>query len=271
MRALSTMRGAPPPESDAEAFEALRDLARGQCGKLRPEALARHVCEVTAGADFPVRRAALDAILRRRAFAQRDGLRVATRPPSGHALGAYTTQRREDVGRPYSTRLDSIDPPRGSCGCPDYVRASLGLCKHLLVVLEEAAAGAKRPSGENPAAPRLAWDPVRPLTGVGDWLERMHMATRRPRMASLPHMARPARMARPPRMAPRTARARRSNTCARCPPRWFAQSWALALSAEWRSSRDPALWRKRRTPSSATCRGGAGSAPASLRPSSCWQ
>lgn len=166
------------PEPPTEAFETLCALAHGRTGALPAELLARHVLDVTREADWPVKRAALDAILRRRDFARRDGLRIAVRPPNG-LLGLYGTQRTDSSARPYKTRLDSIVPPRGSCDCPDYLRASLGLCKHLLVVLEELFAHTSRRNLDRaPAKPigRLVWDPIRPLIGAGDWLERLRLA-----------------------------------------------------------------------------------------------
>ncbi|MFZ5470298.1 MAG: hypothetical protein ACOZIN_12755 [Myxococcota bacterium] len=65
--------------TDAEAFEVLRDLAKGKTAPLAPELLARQALDVTVGADFPVRRAALEALLRRLASAKKGGVVVAAR------------------------------------------------------------------------------------------------------------------------------------------------------------------------------------------------
>ena len=77
--------------------------------------------------------------------------------------------------------IREVDPIEGRCDCPDFVKNSLGICKHILVVLEHLHArprllqqasrsrnGAIRSSGMG-----LCWDPIRPLTGLGDWLDRV--------------------------------------------------------------------------------------------------
>jgi len=164
------------PEDQTEAFQVLRSLARGKTGALSAEALARHALQVTGSADFPVRRAAMEALLRR-VRSSRDGALQVVRGPAGRSpVGVYWIRR---LGSPaeYSALLRSIDPPAGSCDCPDYGRSSLGLCKHIFAALEHVARrGPKRPVVSPPGAssgPRLEWDPVRPLSGAGDWLERV--------------------------------------------------------------------------------------------------
>ncbi|MHB1844321.1 MAG: DEAD/DEAH box helicase [Deltaproteobacteria bacterium] len=121
-----------------------------------------------------MQRAALEALLRRAASARREGLKLAARPSA--PLGAYQTAR-EGAIRPYRMRLASLEPFRGSCDCRDYLRSSLGLCKHLFAAAEELAKrgilGKVRELAARPAPPGLSWDPVRPLTGLGDWLERL--------------------------------------------------------------------------------------------------
>ena len=83
--------------------------------------------------------------------------------------------------RPYRTLLETLDPLRGSCDCPDFRRGSLGLCKHLIAVLEDLAGkrrqfrAALAAGAERVPRPRLTWDPVRPLVGEGDWLARLRL------------------------------------------------------------------------------------------------
>ena len=116
---------------------------------------------------------------------KRDELRIDARPDDGAVLGAYATRRRGSGARPYQTVLSAIDPIEARCDCPDFVKNSLGICKHVLIVLEHLysqapapAAGAQgagiRSRGQSP--PGLLWDPIRPLTGAGDWLERVAWA-----------------------------------------------------------------------------------------------
>jgi hypothetical protein len=146
--------------------------------------LADHVLAATPGADWPVQRAAMEAVLRRGVFATRDDLTVATPPAGGKPLGTYRTRRRGARSRPYRTLLASLTPLRGSCDCPDFLRNSLGLCKHLLVVLDALAARPARlrralataGNGAARSGRALVWDPIRPLVGAGDWLARVGLA-----------------------------------------------------------------------------------------------
>ncbi len=164
---------------EKEAYEVLLSRANKRTGDVSAPALVKHILTVTRGADWPVQREAMEALLRRFGFVKRDGLRVTASPARGEVFGRYETGRPRSDARPYRTVLDSVDPPRGSCDCPDFLRNSLGLCKHLLVVLEsiasrpralkQALAGAG--SRERAASPLLFWDSVRPLTGPGDWLQ----------------------------------------------------------------------------------------------------
>jgi len=168
---------------DLEAFQELRSRASGKLGRLPPEMMATHVLAVTAGADWPVQRAALDAIVRRHAFARRDALEVASRPRGRIGLGLYTTRQHRGDERPYRTLLTAVAPLVGSCDCKDFQKGGLGLCKHLLVALEDLAS--KPGKWERAVATgmelatrdaRLVWDPIRPLTGPGDWLDRVAWA-----------------------------------------------------------------------------------------------
>ncbi len=168
------------PINDLEAFEELRTRASGKLAGLPPDMIARHVLSVTVGADWPVRRAALEAVIRRSLFARRDGLEIASRPSGRIGLGLYSTRRDGDGNRPYQTLLAALNPLAGSCSCKDFQNSGLGLCKHLLVVLGDLQ---KKPTKWQRATttglelatrtPRLVWDPVRPLTGPGNWLDRV--------------------------------------------------------------------------------------------------
>jgi len=165
---------------DLEAYQELRSRASSKLGHLPPEMMATHVLAVTAGADWPVQRAALDAIIRRLTFARRDSLEVASRPRGRIGLGLYSTRRHGDGARPYHTLLAAVTPLVGSCDCKDFQKGGLGLCKHLLVALEDLASKPGKwqravATGTELAMrdARLVWDPIRPLTGPGDWLDRV--------------------------------------------------------------------------------------------------
>lgn len=160
-------------KEDLEAFRILSSMAHGRSGTLAPDVVARQALHVTPGADFGVRQAALEALLRRISAARRDGLHVQmprTAQPAVYLVGKGSSGTR------YRTVLRSIHPPAGSCECPDYVRSSLGLCKHLIAVLERVSRSRRRSAwakATTRAAAHLEWDPLRPLAGRGDWLERV--------------------------------------------------------------------------------------------------
>jgi len=179
----------------SEAYDQLIALARRKVGSVPPELVAAHVIEIYRDAPWAVKRAALEALLRRFAFARQDGLRVGERPPGAKPFGAYRTRTGRRALRPYRSVLRSLTPLVGSCDCPDFLRGSLGLCKHLLVVLDTLAAKPRKleqalRANEQPAVQRrparLSWDPIRPLVGVGDWLERV-------RLEAAPGVAAPGR------------------------------------------------------------------------------
>jgi hypothetical protein len=172
-----TLRGGVEPEAiaitESETYQTLLARAHRRTGGVPPESIVRHVLSVTRGGDWPVQRDALDAVLRRCASTHTDAIQIVGRP-RGRLLGLYAT--RGSRARPYHTLLRRIEPLDGSCECADFLRNSLGLCKHLVAVLEEVISKGRRAEVEREEASdpaRLRWDPVRPLTGVGDWLARV--------------------------------------------------------------------------------------------------
>src|SRR5574341_170368 len=174
------MSAHPQPTDDREAFQVLLGLLEDRVGEVPGETLARHVLAVTAGADWPVRRTCAEALIRRWAFARRDELAVAERPRGGGLLGLWRTATPGDA-RPYSTLLASISPVEGSCDCRDFVRSSLGLCKHLLVALDAVsgkaadarrAAASRQPRGAVRAALAAFREGRIPRELVGDPLRR---------------------------------------------------------------------------------------------------
>jgi hypothetical protein len=169
------------PVEETEAFAALMDRFGRRETKIPAELLVRHVLAVVPAHEWPVRVEALDALLRRLESARKDELRVERRPEDGSVLGLYTTRRRGSAARPYQTVVAGVDPIQVRCDCPDYLRNSLRLCKHGLAVLEFLQARpslirkAMKEQERLAALPRggLVWDPIRPLVGFGDWLERV--------------------------------------------------------------------------------------------------
>jgi hypothetical protein len=180
--------------SDLEPKRILTGLARGRFGRIAPERIAQHVIQSQADADWPVLKAAFDALARRYGFAQRDALHVAERPEHG-VFGSYRTsgQARAAKGasgntRPYETALYQLDPLLMSCGCPDFVRSSLGLCKHGLVVLEllEQRGELAQAAGSGIPRPELTWDYAQPLAGPFDRLLRLRGAAMSGDLQALP-------------------------------------------------------------------------------------
>src|ERR1700722_9604536 len=111
-----------------ETLEELAELAHRKAGRIPADLLARHVVGVTGEGDWALRRAAMEAILRRCRFGERDGL-VIVRSPAGSVTGSYATARAKEPGgsprrrrkpgepRPYSTWLSRVAPLVGGCDC----------------------------------------------------------------------------------------------------------------------------------------------------------
>ncbi len=149
-----------------------------QSGDVPAEMLAEHVLSVTEGGDWPVQRAAMEATLRRVAAGRKQELKVASRPARGEAFGIYTTRRPRESVRPYRTLLRGLQPLDASCDCRDFVRNSLGLCKHVTTVLLDLASRPRkwqRALDTAPASSGVFWHPVRPLTGDGDWMDGIRL------------------------------------------------------------------------------------------------
>ncbi len=167
------------PADAQEAFQVLLSRAHRKTGAIPADLLVRHLLSTTADADWPVQREALEALLRRMSFGKADGLSIASRPAGGRLLGPYTTRRKGSPVRPYRTLLVQVDPLDGSCDCPDFLRSSLGICKHLAAVLDDLGSKPRlfeRAKAETPPEAPLRWHPVRPLTGAGDWLAQVRPA-----------------------------------------------------------------------------------------------
>jgi superfamily II DNA or RNA helicase len=153
-----------PSSAGLEALTILRAAAE-EAGPLAAQ-LADRALRVTERADFTVAQDALEALLRRLAAARDAGVIVSG--PRRQPLGWYRIGRRGRRAHQHEVLLTSIDPLEGSCSCADFARASLGLCKHLFLVADGRAGGVTPLE-----RPPLRWDPVRPLTGLGDWVERL--------------------------------------------------------------------------------------------------
>ena len=167
----------PLPSTGLEETEVSRTLlaeTRGQFGPIPGALIVRTAIAAAAGGDFPVQRAALDALSRRWTAFRRDSLQIRERPPGKKIVGLYGVGRAESRSIRSRVLLASLEPLRSSCGCRDFVRGSLGICKHVFAVVDGwFRAGAPVPTAPGSIVPRLSWDPIRPLAGPGDWLDRL--------------------------------------------------------------------------------------------------
>src|SRR6266853_1604507 len=98
-----------------EAYKTLLARVGRRSTKIPPEVLVRHVLGCVPPQEWPVRLAAMDAVLRRLDSARRDGLRISTRPGGRRLLGTYATSRPRTNVRPYHTMLARMEPIEGHC------------------------------------------------------------------------------------------------------------------------------------------------------------
>jgi len=169
------------PVEETEAYQELMVRVGRRNGNVPADVLVRHVLACVPANEWPTRVEAMEAVLRRQESARKDNLRVESRPAEGRLLGIYVTRRPGSGSRPYSTALYGLDPIHGRCDCPDFIKNSLGVCKHILVVLEHLhkkprllQQARKEQEWSDPELGNgLSWAPIRPLTGLGDWLERV--------------------------------------------------------------------------------------------------
>ncbi|HEX7481248.1 MAG TPA: DEAD/DEAH box helicase [Polyangiales bacterium] len=169
----------------SETSLALEALAKGHFGNIPPKLIAEAVTWTTQDADWPVRRAALEALARRYGFAERDHVQIGKRPAGRSPLGIYRVGSRAKrgksaSGKSYELALLGVAPLRVSCACADFVRSSLGLCKHSLVVLDalHKRGALKVPAGKPVTPdrkPKLVWFHQQPLTGPADRLSRLEL------------------------------------------------------------------------------------------------
>jgi superfamily II DNA or RNA helicase len=169
------------PVEESEAFQVLMARVGRRTGKIPAELMVRQVLGCVPPSEWPTRVEAMDALLRRLEQGQRERMRVEARPAGGRLLGLYVTRRPGSGARPYRTVLQGIDPIQGRCDCPDFLKNSLGACKHILIVIEHLhtrprvlqQAKKEQEWGDQQSATGFWWDPVRPMGGAGDWLDRV--------------------------------------------------------------------------------------------------
>jgi superfamily II DNA or RNA helicase len=182
---IDTVAELESPVEQTEAYKELLSRHGRKTGNIPPDLLIRHVLACIPADEWPTRVDAMDALVRRLESIRKDNLRVEARPGDGRLLGFYLTRRTGSPARPYRTVLHALSPIDARCNCPDFLKNSLGLCKHVLVVLEHLHARPRllqqaqkeQEWGDRAATSTLCWNPIRPLTGIGDWLDRVHWNT----------------------------------------------------------------------------------------------
>ena len=143
------------------------------------------VFAVTPGRSFPLRRAALQEVLRRLSWKRKAEIVVERRPAgSGGVFGRYSVAPQAKPEERRLPVLRSVEPLDASCDCQDFLANSLGVCVHVLAVLEDLAGRPARLREARAAGPvraaergglRLRWSPVRAFEGRGDWLDQVRL------------------------------------------------------------------------------------------------
>ena len=155
--ALTLSAGAAPSTESEVLRELTEHAVRRRADEMAP-GLAARALRVSRGAEFAVARDALDALLRRLGSSRDDELIVRS---AAHGLRVARRGRGTRSPRAYDVWLDDVG--ESSCSCPDFAKASLGMCKHVFAALAKS-----RSLGRQRSALRaVRWDPVRPLTRAG--------------------------------------------------------------------------------------------------------
>lgn len=166
---------------DTECYRELVALAGRKFGSIPAEVLAEHVIKICSDVDWVVRREAMLALHRRYLSVHSEELCIAKRPEGRNLLGEYKTKIGSDV-KPYRTILKAVNLISCECDCADYLRSSLGICKHIFVLLDFVYSESDRlkkcekeqAEFDNSVEEHLSWVPIRPALGLGDWMERIY-------------------------------------------------------------------------------------------------
>ncbi len=150
------------------------------------EVIAQLAIRAAAGAGLVLARYAVDELLERMEHAEHAV--IVQRPRDGTATGWYTVacdrSAARDAGRQHDVWIGTLAPIEASCDCADYCKASLGACSHVLAVLFEVQGQRDIHALRPGPSPIVRWDPIRPLSGLADWIDRMSLdgAERGPRL-----------------------------------------------------------------------------------------
>ena len=180
---MSTVtRESSPPVDESEAFKVLVGRVGRNASKIPAEVLARHVLETVPAQEWPVRVEAMEALLRRLESARKDELRIESRPENGNVLGLYATRRRGSDARPYRTIVLGRGSSAGAMRLSRFPQELAGALqahprRRSITCTPGRGSASRRGASRNGSAQRTVtgpvWDPIRPLLGFGDWLDRV--------------------------------------------------------------------------------------------------
>ncbi len=166
---------------ETEAYQVLISRVGRRTGKIPADLMVRHVLGCVPPHEWPTRIEAMDAVIRRIEAARKDSLRIESRPADRRVLGHYLTRRPGAGARGRITRscTGSIRS-RGAAIVLTISRIHWGSastflsCSNSCLVVRALQQAFKEQEWESPQwSSGLNWDPVRPLTGLGDWLDRV--------------------------------------------------------------------------------------------------
>ena len=161
---------------ELQAYWMLLDMAaRSAKPLLPPELVAVHVMQLYRNASWVIKRAAMDAMLRRMNAVDQEKIKIYQKPDHNQVFGVYRVQRKGGDLRPYEVALMGSHGIDGGCSCPDYARNALHFCKHLGAVLGHFYARKSRQqrflTSAGTAVAQVRWVPPLGLDRVDDPLQ----------------------------------------------------------------------------------------------------
>ncbi|MGK5086505.1 SWIM zinc finger family protein [Bdellovibrionota bacterium FG-2] len=168
---------------DLQAYWMLLEMASEGKQKIPAEVLVQHVLSIYESAAWGVKRAAMEAVLRRIGSVKLEDLHIAShlgRPANGQVFGFYRVHSRlRAAKRPYDVLLASPVGIDGSCSCPDFRKNTLGFCKHLASVMihwnSSESLRARFTKSRPQFTTRLRWLPNTGLAGMAGPLAGMEI------------------------------------------------------------------------------------------------
>ncbi|MGK5085036.1 DEAD/DEAH box helicase [Bdellovibrionota bacterium FG-1] len=117
--------------SDLQAYWFLREMVNLPKLHLERDVLVKHLFSRYSHCDWKIQIAAMEAILRRMTSAQNEAIKL-TPPPGNQVLGFYRAKNYRILVAQSAPSTGGID---ASCDCPDFLKNTLKLCKHICAVV----------------------------------------------------------------------------------------------------------------------------------------